>query len=200
MTSTYMRVAGALTALGGIAWGVTWIVSPSRPEEHNLVEFWASVPFSLGLVALLTAMWVTDATGPGRWGRGFLAAETVAVVLALCWTLPYLVDIDRSNNGVLMVLDLFWPLSMLGLVVVGILVARARRWPRPLRHLPLAASLLLVVDMAFFWASDRLASLVTGTYLAVAYGLLGLAMIRSDVRSGAAPDSRTGPEPHADAR
>jgi hypothetical protein len=182
----YMRVAGALTALGGIAWGISWIVSPSTSDGHNLVEFWASVPFSVGLVALLTAMWVTSATGTGRWGRGFLAAETVAVVLALCWTLPYLVDIDRPNTGVLMVLDLFWPLSMAGLVVVGILVARARRWPRPLRYLPLAASLLLVVDIAFFWASDRVATVITGSYLAVSYGALGFMMVRSDVRSGTA--------------
>jgi hypothetical protein len=179
MASTYMRVAGALTAVGGIAWGVAWIVTPSSSDEHNLLEFWASVPFSVGLLALLTAMWVTTATGTGRWGRGVLAAETVAVVLALCWTLPYLVDIDRPNTGVLMVLDLFWPLSMAGLVVVGVLVARARRWPRPLRYLPLAASLLLVVDIAFFWASDRMATVVTGTYLAVSYGLLGVMMVRS---------------------
>ena len=192
MASTYMRVAGALTAFGGIAWGLAWIVTPSSSDEHNLLEFWASVPFSVGLLALLTAMWVTTATGDGRWGRGFLAAETVAVVLALCWTLPYLVDIDRPNTGVLMVLDLFWPLSMAGLVVVGVLVARARRWPRPLRYLPLAASLLLVVDIAFFWASDRVATVVTGGYLAVSYGALGVMMIRS---AADACSSRSAPGP-----
>ncbi|WP_328474726.1 hypothetical protein OHA21_15975 [Actinoplanes sp. NBC_00393] len=181
MTSTYMRVCGLLVAAGGIIWGAAWILRPSDPEHNDPVEIWASVPFSIGLLALLTAMWVTAATGTGRWGRGVLAAEFVAVVLALGWTLPYLVEANRPNTGILVVLDLFWPLSMLGLVVVAIFVVRARRWPTPLRYLPLAASLLLVVDLAFAWTPDRIGSAITGTYLAITYGVLGVAMVRTRV-------------------
>lgn len=77
-----------------------------------------------------------------------VAAETVAVMLAAGWTVPHLFEANREQDGILPVLDLFWPLSMVGLIVVGILVVRARRWPVPTRYLPLAASLLIRVDIA----------------------------------------------------
>jgi hypothetical protein len=123
-------------------------------------------------------MWNTQATGTSRFARGLLAAEIVALILAIAWTVPYLFDANRPTTGVLVVLDLFWPLSMAGLIVIGVLVARAARWPSPLRYLPLAASLLIPVDIAVAWTPDVVRNAVMGAYLAVSYGLLGLALIR----------------------
>lgn len=180
MSSTTVRALGALVAVGGVLWGLSWIVSPSREGDNSQVEIWASAVFQLGLLALLAVMWVTRATGTGRMARGLLAAETVAVVLAFAWTVPYLFDANRPTTGLLVVLDAFWPLSMAGLIVVGIVVAVARRWPSPLRWLPLAASLLIPVDIAVAasGASDPVRDLVMGGYLAVAYGVLGLMVAR----------------------
>ena len=62
--------------------------------------------------------------------------------------------------------------------MIGVLVARAARWPTPLRYLPLAASLLIPVDIAVAWTPDEVRNAVMGVYLAAAYGLLGLALIR----------------------
>jgi hypothetical protein len=184
MKPSTIRACGATVALGGVTWATAWWLSPSNPQTNSQVEIWASAVFQLGLLALLAVMWATAATGTGRWGRGILAAEVVAVVLAIGWTLPYMVDANRANSGLLVVLDVFWPLSMAGLIVVGILVARARRWPAPTRYLPLAASLLIPVDIAISWAPDRVRSTVTVLYLGLAYGLLGLALIRDSARLG----------------
>lgn len=107
--------------------------------------------------------------------RSVLASEFVAVVLAIGWTVPYMVDPDRSATMLLQVLDKFCPISMLGTLVVGIMVARARRWPAPLRYLPVAASLLLFVDVSFVWTPEAVRSTMSGVYLATSYGLLGLA-------------------------
>ena len=182
MNANTVRGLGALVALGGISWGLSWILSPSEQGDNSQVEIWASGVFQLGLLSLLAVLWVTHGTGVTRTARALLAAEVVAVVLALAWTVPYLFDANRPTTGVLVVLDAFWPLSMLGLIVIGVLVARAGRWPRPLRYLPLVASLLIPVDIAVAWAPDVVRSTVMGAYLALTYGLLGLTMVRDGER------------------
>ena len=173
---------GALVTLGGVLWGLSWILTPSQQGDNSQVEIWASGVFQLGLLALLLVMWVSRATGTSRTARGLLAAEVVAVILALAWTVPYLFDANRPTTGILVVLDAFWPLSMAGLVVIGVLVVRAGQWPSPLRYLPLAASLVIPVDIAVSWAPDEIRSAVMGSYLAVSYGLLGLGMVRESQR------------------
>lgn len=178
MNARTIQAAGACTALGGLLWGLAWVFSPSRSGQNSQVEIWASGTFQLGLLALLAVMWVTAASGTSRLARTVLACEAVAVVLAIAWTVPYLFDANRPTTGVLVVLDAFWPLSMAGLILVGAMVARAGRWPTPLRYLPLAASLLIPVDIAFSWAPEPARDVVMGVYLAVTYGLTGLAVIR----------------------
>lgn len=178
MNPRTIQTLGALTATGGIVWGIAWIVSPSREGANSPIEIWASGLFQVGLFALLAVMWVTAATGTGRVARSVLAAEIVALVLAFAWTVPYLFDANRPTTGVLVVLDAFWPLSMVGLIVVAVLVTRAKRWPAPLRFLPLAASLLIPVDIAVSWAPDAVRDAVMGAFLASAYGATGIVLIR----------------------
>lgn len=182
MNEPTIRSLGSLVTLGGVAWGLSWILSPSDQGDNSQVEIWASGVFQLGLLSLLAVLWATQGTGVARSARGLLAAEVVAVILAVAWTVPYLFDANRPTTGVLVVLDAFWPLSMLGLIVIGVLVARAGRWPRPLRYLPLVASLLIPVDIAVSWAPDEVRNIVMGAYLAVTYGLLGLGMMRQSDR------------------
>lgn len=182
MNEPTIRSLGSLVTLGGVAWGLSWILSPSDQGDNSQVEIWASGVFQLGLLSLLAVLWATQGTGVARTARGLLAAEVVAVILAVAWTVPYLFDANRPTTGVLVVLDAFWPLSMLGLIVIGVLVARAGRWPRPLRYLPLVASLLIPVDIAVSWAPDEVRNIVMGAYLAVTYGLLGLGMMRESDR------------------
>ena len=196
MSIRTIRGLGALIAAGGIVWGLAWIVSPSRQGVNSQVEIWASGVFQAGLLALLAVMWVTAATGTGRAARGVLAAEVVAVILAVAWTVPFLFDANRPHTGVLVVLDAFWPLSMAGFIVVAVMVVRARSWPAPLRYLPLVASLLIPIDIAVSWAPETVRDIVMGGYLALAYGATGLALVRQaaelpahDVTGDAAPGS-----------
>ena len=196
MNEKQIRALGLTTTVGGVAWGLSWIISPSTISVNSQPEIWASLVFQIGLLALLALMWVSDATGASHLARTVLASEFVAVVLAIGWTVPYMVDPDRSPSMLLQVLDKFWPISMLGTLVVGVMVARARRWPTPLRYLPVAASLLLFVDVSVAWAPDAVRSTVSGVYLATSYGLLGLAVaarasgLAALTRQGAAHDEQ----------
>jgi hypothetical protein len=181
MTTATIRGCGIATAVGGITWGAAWQFSPSSPEQNSQVEIWASGVYQLGLLALLAVLWATSATGTGRWGRTALAAEGAAVVLAIGWTVPHLFDANRGDTGLLAVLDVFWPLSLVGLIVVGVLVLRARRWPAPIRYLPLLAGLYIPVELAISWAPDTARVATTALYLALAYGLLGATIMRDAV-------------------
>jgi hypothetical protein len=170
-----------MVAFGAVAWSWGWLQAGVMPEGVNdQVEIWMSGLFQIGLIALLAVMRATDATGTTRFGRFVLNAEVVAVALAMAWTIPFLFDANRPNTGILVVLDAFWPLSMVGLVVVGIVVARAGRWPSPARYLPLAASLLIPVDIALMAAGLGLEAqnVVRSAYLTLAYAALGVAIIR----------------------
>lgn len=196
MNAVTIRGCGITTAAGGIIWGTAWLFSPSSNEQNSQVEIWASAPFQLGLLALLAVMWATCATGTGRWARTALALEGVAVVLAFAWTVPYLFDANRANTGLLAVLDFFWPLSMAGLIVVGVLVLRARRWPAPTRYLPLVASLLIPVDIALGFAPEAVGGVISALYLALSYGLLGAMVTRDAVRlSGLQASTSREPSP-----
>lgn len=181
MKSRTIRFCGLLTMMGAIAWSYGWLQAGVMPEGVNdQIEIWMSGLFQLGLVALLAVMRATDATGTTRVSRIVLNAELVALALAIGWTIPFLFDANRPHTPVLVVLDAFWPLSMVGLIVVGVFVLRARRWPSPVRYLPLAASLLIPVDIILSVAglSPQGQTVVRSAYLAFAYSLLGLFVIR----------------------
>lgn len=181
MKPSTIRACGVVIILGGLVWAYGWLQAGVMPEGVNdQVEIWASGVFQVGLVALLATMRATDATGTTRPGRFVLNAEIVAVALAMAWTVPFLFDANRPNSGILVVLDAFWPLSMLGLIAVGVFVLRARVWPKPARYLPLAASLLVPVDLLLMatGTGEWTQIVVRSVYLGGTYAVLGLAVMR----------------------
>lgn len=195
MRTTTVRVCGAAVLAGAATWSVTWLVA-GVPEEgvNEAVEIWGSFAYQLGLVALLVAMRGTEATGTSRWGHTVLAGEALLVGLALAWTVPHLADpnyMTHHESGLLVALDAAWPLSMLGLVVVGVAVARANRWPGPLRWLPLAASLLLPFDiLSMLLLGPWPAIVARAAYMTVTYGALGLLLLRRAPRRDDEPSRR----------
>ncbi len=123
-------------------------------------------------------MWATRATGASRWGRLALGIEMLFLAGAIAWTIPYLIDPDRPFEGILVVLDVFWPLSVAWLIPIGIMVARVRRWPSPGRWAPLVASLLIPVDLIASQADEWPRLIVIATYLSLSYGTLGVLIAR----------------------
>lgn len=183
MSATTARMSGALVAIGALVWAATRLVIgvPAEGVNHP-VEIWGSFAFQIGLVAFLGLAWATRATGAGRCGRLVLAVEIILLAMAIGWTIPHLWEANRPHDDLwIQVLDAGWPLSMLGLIAVGLAIARARRWSGAARWLPLAASLLIVVDIALVWLPLEVSHVFTFVYLAVAYTFLGIAIIRGVV-------------------
>lgn len=180
MSATTARFCGALIAIGALLWAATRLVIgvPAEGVNHP-VEIWGSFAFQLGVLAFLAVAWATKATGSGRGGRVVLAIELILLAMAIGWTIPHLWQANRPHNDLwIQVLDAGWPFSMLGLIAVGVAIARARRWPHAARWLPLVASLLIPLDLALAWLPLEISHVITFAYLAVAYTLLGLAVIR----------------------
>jgi hypothetical protein len=77
------------------------------------------------------------------------------------------------------VLDLFWPLSMLGMFLIGIRIAIAGRWRGPSRFWPTVAESWAVVTIPVMGALGADAARVVGSlHLVIGYAVLGLIVAR----------------------
>jgi hypothetical protein len=190
MKATTARTCSLAVAAGALAWAIAGIVvGPLGENEHDALELWGSGLFQVSLVCMIVTMRATDATGTSRWGRIVLGIEMLLLVPAIAWTIPFLIDSNRPHEGVLVILDVFWPLSIVWLIPVGITVARAKCWPSPVRWLPLVASLLIPVDILAGLGGEQARLIIGSAYMALTYGALGILMAR-DVAPLAENDHR----------
>lgn len=174
MRNSTLRWTSLGIAAGPIAWAACALAAgPLADDELNRLELAGSLAFQIGVLCLVGVLWATEATGRGRWGRAVLAVQTVLVLLAMAWTVPHVVDPEMVDRGVVVALDAAWPLSILWLIVQGIAVVRARRWPGRLRWMPLVASLWAPVSILAFLAGDWPGLVISNLWLAITYGVLG---------------------------
>ena len=82
---------------------------------------------------------------------------------------------DLSEDAVFLVLDAFWPLSMLGMAAIGIRIAIAGRWRGAARVWPaVAETWVLVMLPVSALAGDEVGSFVSAAHLLLGYTLLGV--------------------------
>jgi hypothetical protein len=173
---------GALRALGaGLAVGATTYAIPFMvfgAEESGIGRFMidlTGVAFQLGVFCLLAAMWRTGATGTTRLARGMIIVESVVLGLATVQSLLTLPSMGGEWSTAATILDPFWPLSMLGMAILGIKVAVAGRWRGALRAWPVVAETWIFValpTMALF--GPVIGSVVAGGHFLVGYATLGV--------------------------
>jgi len=187
MATAVVRRCGLAVAAGAAAWAITGLVAgPIEEGANSRLELAGSFAFQIGVLALVSALWVTAGTGPRRWGRAVLVVEAVLVVLAIGWTVPHLFEPNMVSDGFMVALDAAWPLSMLWLIVVGASVARAHRWPRDLRWAPLIASLWFPVSILALAAGEWPGLVISSVWLMATYVPMGLLIAaRSDAMAGA---------------
>jgi hypothetical protein len=169
-----------LLGVGAVAMATTFYIYPvQQGGMAGRVGDVGGLAFQAGLFALLLTYWQTQATGTGRVARRILAAETVVLALATLWSALHLVlPASLQNHPVMMVLDACWPLSMLGMVVLGIMVAVTGRWRGILRWWPLIAEAWLPLSIVVgLLVPTAVSDLVTPTLMIVGYGGLGLLLV-----------------------
>jgi len=170
------KLALGLTA-GAATWSAASYVYGFNPstEAGVMITDLAALAFQLGVLGLVQLQLRTRATGLTRKAVTMLKVERVLLVLAMVWSLVHgLVPAARDDLW-LAVLDVTWPLSMLGMFVIGIKIALAGRWRGPARFYPLVAESWAVVTIPVMGALGATAGdLVGATHLLVGYATLGL--------------------------
>ncbi len=176
-SASLVRRAGVAVAAGATIWSAATFAVGSNPADNLgiTISDLGALPFQLGLFALVTAQLRTGATGVTRFARGMLRVEYVLLTLATLWTVLHGAVPAFRDDLWLAVLDAFWPLSMLGMFIIGVKIAFAGRWRGAARFYPLVAESWAVVSipaMGIFGAA--VGNAVGASHLLVGYVALGL--------------------------
>jgi hypothetical protein len=177
---TIRRRGMALTA-GTLIWASTiFALGTVGGGWEGRVGDLGGMAFQLGVFALLTVMLKTRATGRTRAARAMLKVEFVLLGVATVWSLLHaVVPASMQDAPWLMAMDLFWPLSMVGMFVIGVKVALAGRWRGVLRWWPLVAeSWAFITIPAMGLLGETGGTIVGGTHLIVGYATLGVLLAR----------------------
>ena len=134
--------------------------------------------FQVGVMCLVVLQLRTAATGLGRGARIMLRVEQVLLSLAMLWSLLHGLVPSIRDAGWLVVLDVFWPLSMLGMFVIAIKIALAGRWRGLARWWPLVAESWAVVSVPTIGIGGATVGQYVGaSHLIVGYVALGLLLM-----------------------
>jgi hypothetical protein len=168
----------ALTA-GATAWSVASLVYGFTPDSGLgvAVTDLSAFAFQLGVLSLVQLQLRTRATGVGRAAVTLLKVERVLLALAMAWSLLHGLVPSARDDLWLAVLDVFWPLSMLGMLVIGVKVAVAGRWRGVARFYPLVAESWVAVTLpALAILGPAVGETVGALHLLVGYAALGLVL------------------------
>ncbi|MEU4549369.1 hypothetical protein [Nonomuraea dietziae] len=174
--ATVRRLGLALTA-GTLAWATSiFLFGTVNDGVEERIGSLTGVAFQLGVFALLAVQIRTRATGDSRVSLAILKVELVLLGLATLWSLLNgLLPESAQDHLAMGILDVFWPLSMLGMMVIGVKLAVAGRWSGPLRWWPLIAESWFVVTMpALILGGEDGARWVGGGHLLLGYATLGV--------------------------
>jgi hypothetical protein len=125
-----IRTCGILLAAGTTSWAIANLVYGFAPSSDPAIAITdlTGLAFQAGVMALLYAQIKTRATGVSRTARGALKVERVLLAVAMLWSLIHGLVPAARDEAWLAALDVFWPLSMLGMFFIGIKVAVTGRW------------------------------------------------------------------------
>ncbi|RRQ26551.1 hypothetical protein DK926_17235 [Rhodococcus sp. Eu-32] len=175
VTPQSVRNTGILLAIGTTAWavGMPAIGDHQGFGWQSLVGGATAIAFQIGVVRLLLLQVRTHAMGDGRVARGFyvgqfvfMAGALVSSTLDAFWLL--------HDTAVWMAFDLCWPLSMVGMVGIGIRVAIAGRWTGVVRWWTLWAQSWFVATIPLVMIVRDAGLVVSSVQLVLGYTILGV--------------------------
>ena len=174
---------GMLLTAGAVAWGLDSLILGTDPSGtwEEAISSITSGTFQLGLLGLLTVLFATKALGDGRLARFFLRLEGVVLFFAMGSTFVDGIGVSDLDKAGWVLLDMSWPLSMLGMFLIGLRVAIAGRWHGRARFWPLVAeSWGPVVVPTYGIFGGTVAGVVSFVHLCVGYGVLGQIVARKE--------------------
>ena len=117
------------------------------------------------------------ATGNDRFGRTIILVSLGTLILADIWNV-YEMVLPNHDTLLYHILDMFWPISNVVMIGVGIAVIRAGKLTGWKRYIPLACGLWLPVTM-MLWVTKDAAFFLSNAYTAIAWTLLAFVVMTS---------------------
>ncbi|WP_327104499.1 hypothetical protein [Nonomuraea glycinis] len=184
MDPARVRLAGLLLAVGATAWAAgTVIVGDKIQEGIQTLDTLTGMLFVVGVFALVWTVLSTRGAGDG-WTRVIPAG--LLVLLPGAFLLNALSFGYASHDDFplpLMILDACWPLSQLGMLVLGITVAVKGRYQGAVRWLPLLAGMWFPVTMvAQIFGGSTVSVYVSAAWLLGTHAHLGVRLAVRPVR------------------
>ena len=172
---------GTMLTVGAVAWSSMIMVFGLNSDTtvYQYAHNGSSLLFQLGVLALVRVLWRTKAIGAGKVARTALRIEVGALTLAMASTASDFFGLTNLDNPASLALDMFWPISMLGMFLIGVRIAIAGRWQGVSRFWPIVAeswAVVTVPSMGIF--GEGVARWVGAVHLLVGYAVLGQIVAR----------------------
>ena len=177
------RLHGTMLTVGALAWVVAQGFVGVDPVGHrDEVAFSiCSGMFQVGLLFLVRVLYRTGAIGGGRLAKAILRFEAVLILVAISSTVSDGLGTTDFDRWWFVVMDACWPLSMLGMCLIGIRIAIAGRWRGVSRFWPMLAESWAVVTIPTMVAfGDTAATVVSMVHLTLGYAVLGQIVARKE--------------------
>ena len=166
------RILGIIALIGA-----PWLFIGTSLEQRmpHLADSWFTgvwgVLFISGWMCAAVALKRLRATGNTYFGKIILIALLVSLSIANISNVIQFI-VQRNKPSYFMFFDLFWPLSNIIMLIVGITVIIANGLPGWKRYIPLATGLWFPLAMLSSLLDNRLASfLFGGFYSVIALGI-----------------------------
>jgi hypothetical protein len=157
---------------------------PNQEYQHTSLSGVFSLIYMIGWMCSIVVLKRVNATGFSRFGRFILNAQLFTLSLANVWNVYEIIS-PSANTTAYFILDLFWPLSQVVMLAIGITVISAGVTGGRARFIPLLAGLWFVpftILLMVFVGQNYLTMILSGVYSAVAWGLLGWMCFRLGLR------------------
>lgn len=171
-----IRGLGAILSAGTICWATAALIwgFNTKTDVGVVVQDLTGFLFQCGVIGLLHVQMATRATGTRTINRRMLQVERVLLSVAMVWSLAHALLPGQRDAVWLGALDLFWPLSMLGMFLIGVKVAVIGRWRGPARLWSLLAETWAVATVPLIGIfGQNVGDIAGAVYLLVGYTVLG---------------------------
>ena len=175
----FTRRAGLALAAGAASWATANLIFGFQPDAGNELAWKVTdltgLAFQAGVMALLHVQIRTRATGVKAISRRLLKLERVLLAMAMLWSVLHAFLPTQRDAGWMHAIDMFWPLSMLGMFFIGIKVAIAGRWRGPARLWSFLAETWAPATVpAMAILGHGIGDVVGASHLLLGYTVLGL--------------------------
>lgn len=188
ITTAKVRRLGLTLAAGAATWATVNAITGSSPEQEWALRLGdvTGLAFQFGVLSLLRVQHATRATGTSRVAVAMIKVEYVLLGIAMLWSTLHAALPSLWGSVALGALDAFWPLSMLGMAIIGVKVAVAGRWKGAARIWPLLAESWAPVTVPLYLAfGSTIGGYVGAAHLLLGYVSLGLLLARRPQLTGA---------------